>query len=371
MPAKKAAKVKKKIVNTDELEKIVNKKYGARTLIRASDPSLQIQRIPSGILSIDKLLGGGFARGRHTEIFGGYSVCKTYLAFRILANAQAMGLEGAYLDVEASFDPVFAGLAGVDLEKLVFPPNIESGNRAVDLMEIMIRSELFDVIVLDSIAALLPKEELAEDMEQGGFGTYQAKMMSKAMRKLTSALNSVQKKPVLIYINQTRQAIGVVFGNSTAIPGGKAMGFYAGTRIELIRAGAMKSKRRHVNTDTGEVTKKEMIKGHRALVRVEKEKTGGTIRGAQSTFVFDYEAAAIDELEDILYCGLLTGLIEKKGQQWRLAGMDEKITGRKAFMKYLASDPEYLLELENEIREAPLLVGDTEDDDEEDVEESE
>lgn len=363
MPAKKAAAKKAAVQLTpDALEKLVNKRYGAGTMMRASNPALQITRIPTGILSLDKHMKGGLPRGRHIEIYGNFGICKTYVANHIIATAQTMGLNCSYLDAEGTWDPVFAAQTGpgVDLESLLFPPNIESGNRAIDLMEVLIRSETQDIIVLDSIAALLPKAELESSMEDTSYGTAQALLMSKAMRKLTSAMNSVRRKPILIYINQTRTAVGVMFGDPTVTSGGRAMGFYAGMRLELVRAGSIKKKAKVVAIDTGVLSKKDVIRGHRVAVRIKKDKTGGALESSQTTFVFDYQTANIDPVEDIIYCGLLTGMVVKEGSKWYVPGMPP-CNGRGAFKRWLESDPEYLKDLEGQIAEADLLDYDEED----------
>lgn len=369
MPAKKSAAKKAAVQLTPEaVEKLVNKRYGAGTMMRASNPALQIVRIPTGILSLDKHLKGGVPRGRHVEIYGNFGIGKTYLANRIIAAAQEMELNCSYVDAEGAYDPVFGEMAGVDLEALLFPPNIESGNKAIDLMEILIRSETQDVIVLDSIAALLPKGELESSMEDNSFGTEQAKLMSKAMRKLTAAMNSVKRKPVLIYINQTRTAVGVVFGDPTITSGGRAMGFYAGLRIELVRQGSIKKKAKVLALDTGVLSKKDVVRGHRVAVRIKKDKTGGAMESSQTTFVFDYQTGNIDPVEDVIYCGLLTGLVIKEGSKWRVPGMPE-VNGRAAFKRWLESDPEYLKDLEGQIAEAELIEHDDEDIDPEEDEE--
>lgn len=352
MPVKKAPAKK---LSVEELEKAINKQLGPRTLIRANDPSLDIQRIPSGVLSIDLRLGGGFARGRHTELYGDYNVGKTALAYYLIGTAQAMGMTCAFLDVEGTFDPVFAKNTGkVKLKKLVFPSELETGNRAIDIMEAMIRSELFDVIVLDSIAALLPKAERDIDMEAGDMGTHQAKLMSKALRKLTAAMNSVEKKPVLLYINQTRQKVGIVFGSNQIVSGGRAMGFYAATRLNMSRTESLKAKGKQVDPKTGEVKTADLVYGHRVLVRVEKDKTGAAHQADQTTFVFNYHLGGIDPMEDILYCGIITGVVKKSGTKfWVVGSEDETKVGRKNFLKWLRrveeEDPEWIDELRERI----------------------
>lgn len=324
-------KVKKETLTVASLEAAIKKRYGDKAIRRASDPSLQITRIPCGIMSIDYLLGGGFPRGRHVEIFGGYNVGKTYTAYRLIAQAQSEGLKCCFLDIERTFDPVFAELAGVDLDELALPP-AEHGNMAIDLMEMYLRSRLYDVIVLDSIAALLPKSELDKAAEDTSYGTAQAKMMSEALRKLTTA----NENTVLVYINQTREAVGVMFGKRTKTSGGMAMGYYAGVRLEMVRTGSIKKKARVVNPETGVSKQADVVKGHRVLVRAEKDKTGGARPYETTSFVFDYDTSAIDPIEDLIYLGRSLGFIHKNGSKWSMDDYeDEEVVGRGKFKKWL------------------------------------
>lgn len=368
MTKTKTKKVKKETLTVASLEAAIKKRYGPKAIRRASDPSLQITRIPCGIMSIDYLLGGGFPRGRHVEIFGGYNVGKTYTAYRLIAQAQADGLRCCFLDIERTFDPVFAELAGVDLEELALPP-AEHGNMAIDLMEMYIRSRLYDVIVLDSIAALLPKSELEKAAEDGSFGTAQAKMMSEALRKLTTA----NEDTVLVYINQTREAVGVMFGKRTKTSGGMAMGYYAGVRLEMVRTASIKKKARVVNPDTGVAKTAEVVKGHRVLVRAEKDKTGGARPYETTSFVFDYDTSAIDPIEDLLYLGRSLGFVHKEGAKWWMDDYeDEAQNGRAKFKKWLRKNRIPQEELRDWILDhSPDNAGEDEDlpDDEEDTDE--
>lgn len=330
-----------------ELEKIVNKKFGEGTMIRGSDPELEITRIPTSILSIDWITGGGFARGRHAELFGNYSVGKTYTALRLIANAQKLGLNCSFVDVEKTFDKKWASNLGVDLDSLVIHRQ-EHGNRVVDFMETLLRSEEFDVIVLDSIAALLPMAELKASMEQESYGTQQAKLMSAALRRLTTANN----KTVLIYLNQVRDSLGSVFQKRAVTSGGRAMGFYAGIRLEMVRTENIKKDAKDVDPKTGKEKPVQIIKGHRVLVNVEKEKTGGRPTGSKISFVFDYELGGIDPIEDLLYLGRLNGFIQKKGNSWWLNEYeDEKAASRGKFKSWLRKNKIVRQELEEQIRE--------------------
>lgn len=332
-----------------EVERTVNRRWPG-ALIRGSDPRLRITRIPTGILSIDYLTGGGFARNRHVELFGGYHVGKTYLVYRFIAWCQANGGQCCFIDVENTFDPVFAESAGVDIEALYMPDReeLESANQLVDFMEILVRSRAYDIVALDSIAALLPKDEMDKDMESGSYGTAQAKLMSAALRRLTTA----NRRSVLVYINQTRDSLGSVFQKRAVTSGGRAMGFYAGTRLELVRVENLKRKSRTIDISKGDERQADIVSGHRVLVRAEKDKTGGTRTHAQSTFVFDYDRGGIDPIEDLIYVGREMGLVHKQGTRWWVDDYeDEASNGRPRFKKWLRRNRVVAQELEESLYE--------------------
>lgn len=364
--ATKGKKTKKKgdaPTTPKQLRDAINKKFGEGTVVMGSDPSLEIVRIPTGILSIDLLTHGGFARNRHHELYGTANVGKTYVTYRLIAEAQRLGLRCAFFDVEKTYDPKFAAKAGVIIGELEYVPQRVHGNKLIDIMETYLRSGLYDVIVLDSIAALLPKGELEKDMEAGSYGTEQAKMMSAALRRLTAA----NEKTVLCYINQTRDSIGSVFAGGTRTSGGRAMGFYAGMRLELVRIEAVKAKRHSVNASNLNDQETDLITGHRVLVKIKKNKTGGAYPESQTTFVFDYESQGIDRLEDLIFCGRFLGWIHKKGDYiWLDEYETEKKNGKARFKKWLASRPDVCDQLEDWIRNVDYddLKGDEDDDDE-------
>ena len=320
-----------------QLVNMLNKKFGPGTVTTGSDPSLNIIRLPTGVLSVDYLTQGGFARGRHHELYGSANVGKTALTYYFIAESQRVGLNCAFFDVERTYDPVFAESLGVDTKKLSFKRQDLHGNELINIMEVMLRSGVYDVIVLDSIAALLPKAEADKDMEAGSYGTQQAKLMSAALRRLTAA----NKDTVLVYINQTRDNIGSVFAAQQMTSGGRAMGFYAGMRIELVRTQNIKRKGLAIDPATGKEVTKDIVVGHRVLLKVNKNKTGGVSPSSQGTFVFDYELEGIDPIEDMLYIGRDTGWIHTSGDTWWLEGFEEeKKNGRTRFKKWLASDQE-------------------------------
>jgi recombination protein RecA len=294
-------------------------------------------------------------------------VGKTYVTLRLIAAAQAEGMACCYIDCEGAFDPEFAELVGVDLEALTIHRQV-NGHRVFDIMEAWITSGAYDLIVMDSIASLLPKSEAENEIESATMGTAQARLMSLGLRKVTTALS--HSEVALVYVNQIREAIGVMFGDRTVTSGGKAMGHYAGVRLEIVRSENIKRKARVVNPQTGSAAAKDVIKAHRALLRVKKDKTGGAFQHATSTFVFDYELKGIDHLEDLIYLGRQFGLVHKQGSHWWMDGCgDEKQVGRGKFKSWLRKNQIVADELEELIREAAanseLEEGEDEDVDDE------
>jgi recombination protein RecA len=365
MPAtkKKGKKESVQKMTPEGLRKLLNKEFGEGTARLASDPSLQIVRIPSGILAVDALLRGGFPRNRSVELSGNASVGKTTLSLKTAASAQQMDGLSAYVDCESSFDPVFAQALGVDIDALDYHRQ-KSGERVVAYMETLLYAGLHDVIILDSVASLLPEQEKNATLEKGSMGMEQAKMMSKAMRKLTTA----NHKTVLIFINQLRDNIGVSFGKKTTTPGGRALPHYSGIRIEMVKVETLKEKKKYINEKTGEISERDTPKAHRVLCRVEKDKTGSAVRPyAETTFVFDYDRADIDQIEDLLYVGRQFDLVGKDGDYWWVDGYDdESIRGRKKFKRWLSKNVAVAEELEERIRE--VIVSGEEEDSEEDEE---
>lgn len=366
-PAKKSKKIKKstadeaQAMTVHDIMAMVNGRKGWEgAVILGSDPSLEIRRIPTGIFALDCMLGGGFARDRHAELFGPPGCGKTSIVYRAIANAQRMFPNElcAFLDIEQTFDPKHAKALGVDLKKLVLHRQ-KHGNRAIDFMELLTRTENFSIIAMDSIAALMPLSEMEADMEAGSYGTAQAKLMSAALRRLTSA----NKHTALIYINQQRENIGGgMFAKKFVTSGGKAMAFYAGVRLELVKTESIKVKTKGINESSGaEIKDRTKVVGHRVLVRGEKDKTGGMAhQGDQTTLVYDYRhdngpgltRGNFDEVEDVLYLGRVTGLIKKNGSSWWIDGESDKFQGRPAMKKYLKAHPAIMGDLKDEISEA-------------------
>lgn len=331
----------------DDLHSRINKRWpGAMTY--GNDPKHVITRLPSGVLAVDYHLKGGFARGRSNELYGGEHTGKSALSLRLIAETQRTGGKCAYIDCEKTYSPLFADHLGVITRRLAYHEQ-EHGHRVVDFMEALLYSQEYDVIVLDSIAALLPKSERDNDMEAGSMGMEQAKLMSKAMRKLTTA----NKKTVLIFINQTREAVGVMFGDKNVTSGGRAMAFYASTRIEMTRIETIKGKMIVVDPKTTKDKELDVPVAHRILFKIKKEKTGATHTGTQTTSVFNYGISDFDPIEDLIYVGRLVGVVKNSGDNWWVAGHeDHKSSGRTRFVRWLSTNLEVCHEIELECRAA-------------------
>jgi len=314
-----------------ELMALVNKQFGNDAVVLASHPSLKITRIPTGILALDAHLRGGFTRGRHIELYGGENIGKTTIAYSAVAAVQALGGSAAMCDLEGTFDPEYAESLGVDLPR--FPIHRQKkghAERALDIVELAVRRAKPDIIVIDTISALLPKAEYESMLSQESFGTDQARLMSKALRKLTAANEST----VYIWINQTRQIVGAsVFAKQTTTSGGRAMGFYAATRIELVRTELIKKAGKKINPKTGEKADAKSAIGHRVLCRITKDKTGSARPDLEVPLVYDYRTKRFDPLEDLIYCGQVAGLIKKSGNSWWVVEYEDEKCGSRAGFK--------------------------------------
>ena len=291
---------------------------------------MEIEAIPTGALSLDIALGiGGVPRGRIIEIFGPESSGKTTLALHIVAEAQKQGGEAAFIDAEHALDPVYAKKLGVDIDNLIVSQP-DTGEQALEITESLVRSGALDVIVVDSVAALVPKAEIDGDMGDSHMGL-QARLMSQALRKLAGAIN--KSKTVLIFINQLREKIGVMFGNPETTTGGRALKFYASVRMDIRRIENIKQD--------GEV------KGNRVRVKVIKNKVAPPFREAEFDIVYGH---GISKEGNILDMAVNLDIVEKAGSWFSYNG--ERIgQGRENVKKYLADNPEILEEIEEKVRE--------------------
>ncbi len=291
---------------------------------------MEIEAIPTGALSLDIALGiGGVPRGRIIEVYGPESSGKTTLALHVVAEAQKMGGEAAFIDAEHALDPVYAKKLGVDIDNLIVSQP-DTGEQALEITESLVRSGALDVIVVDSVAALVPKAEIDGDMGDSHMGL-QAKLMSQALRKLAGALNKT--KTVLIFINQLREKIGVMFGNPETTTGGRALKFYASVRMDI-------RKIENIKQD-GE------FKGSRVRVKVVKNKVAPPFREAEFDVVY---GEGISKAGNILDMAVNLDIIEKAGSWFSYNG--ERIgQGRENVKKYLQENPDILEEVESKVRD--------------------
>lgn len=325
--------------------KDIEKEYGEGTLTIASDPSLDIEKISTGVLPVDWLLKGGWATGRTIELFGQPGVGKTTLAYRTIAATQAAGGMCAFFDTEKTFHKPFAATLGVDLDNLIYNRQ-RSGNEVVTLADKLVRSKMVDVIVIDSIAALCTKKELESALDSTGYATQVSQLMSAALKKLTRS----NSRTTIIFINQLRENLNAgLWGKKWVTTGGRAMAFYATTRLELAMTETIKKNREVVDADKGKTVKKDVAVGHRVIVRVEKDKSGSAKKGDMASFIFDYDATGIDNYESLVFVGRQLGVLKSSGNKLK-AGSREFAT-KSAFKKYLEKNPSYTAKLEGVINQ--------------------
>lgn len=304
----------------DEVMRVIRKEFGEMAIMRLGETAdKSIDAISTGCLSLDMALGiGGLPRGRIIECYGHESSGKTTLALHVVANCQKAGGTAAFIDAEHALDPQYARRIGVDLENLlVSQPN--SGEEALTICEQLIKSGAVDVVVVDSVAALTPQAEIDGDIGDAHVGL-QARLMSQAMRKLTSAIS--QAKTLCIFTNQVRDKIGVMFGNPETTPGGKALKFYASCRLQVQRIGAIKDK-------DGQVI------GNRTRVKVVKNKVAAPFTDAEFDILYScgisYEGSVLD-------AALSRGIVEKRGS-WFSFGDVQLAQGAVAAAEYLKENP--------------------------------
>ena len=309
----------------------IEKQFGKGSVMKLGEfKAMEIEAIPTGALSLDIALGiGGVPRGRIIEVFGPESSGKTTLALHIVAEAQKMGGEAAFIDAEHALDPVYAKKLGVDIDNLIVSQP-DTGEQALEITESLVRSGALDVIVVDSVAALVPKAEIDGDMGDSHMGL-QARLMSQALRKLAGALN--KSKTVLIFINQLREKIGVMFGNPETTTGGRALKFYASVRMDI-------RKIENIKQD-GEV------KGNRVRVKVVKNKVAPPFREAEFDIVY---GEGISKEGNVLDMAVNLDIIEKSGSWFSYNG--ERIgQGRENVKKYLKENPKIMEDVEKKVRD--------------------
>ena len=322
-------KQKKEISNLSDSIEEIKQRFGEGAIMKMKDVrAVNIDSISTGSISLDTALGiGGIPRGRVIEIFGPESSGKTTLALHVIAEAQKKGGVGAFIDAENALDPDYAKRIGVNTDEL-FISQPDSGEQALQIVESLVRSEEIDVIVIDSVAALATKAEIAGEVGDVHVGT-QARLMSSALRKLSGII--YKTKTSVIFINQTRMKIGVMFGNPETTPGGLALKFYASVRIDLRRIAQIKSG--------------DEIIGNRIKSKIVKNKVAAPFKVAE----FDiYYSEGISYEGDILNIALKEGLIKKSGS-WFQYGDDKIGQGSEGAKKFLKENPHIMEEIKNKL----------------------
>ncbi len=332
-----AAKKEKKDRSVVSLETVlaqIKQQYGDGAIVRLGDQDIPktIAHIPTGALTLDLALGiGGIPRGRVVEIYGPESSGKTTLCSHIIANVQKTGGTAAFIDTEHALDPLYAKKIGVDIDNLLVSQP-DSGEEALNICETLIQSGAIDIVVVDSVAALAPRAELDGEMGQSHVGL-QARLMSQALRKLTSAINRTNCS--VIFTNQIREKIGVMFGSPETTPGGRALKFYSSVRLDIRRIGQLK--------DTA-----GNIFGNRTKVKVVKNKVAAPFRIAEFDILY---AEGISWTGSIVDAGIEAGLIEKRGS-WLSYNGKQLGQGREGARKVLLEDPKIADELVEKITDA-------------------
>jgi recombination protein RecA len=318
----------------------MDKQFGKGAVLRLGATTVvPVQVISSGSISIDIALGvGGFPRGRVVEIFGPESSGKTTITLQVIAEAQRAGGTAAFIDAEHALDPIYARKLGVDTDNLLVSQP-DSGEQALEITNSLIASGAVDVVVIDSVAALVPKAELDGEMGDSHMGLH-ARLMSQALRKLTAVVS--RTNTCMIFINQVREKIGVMFGNPETTTGGRALKFYSSVRLEIRRTGPIKDG--------------DVVIGNRTKVKVVKNKLAAPFREAEFDILF---GEGTSREGDLLDTGVARNIVEKSGSWFSYKG--ERIgQGRENARQYLKLHPEVLARLDSELRTLLKVTADTE-----------
>jgi recombination protein RecA len=307
----------------------INKQFGDGAIRRLGDTkTVDVELVSSGALSLDLALGGGYPKGRILEIYGPESSGKTTLTLHAIAEVQKLGGTAAFIDAEHALDPAYARKLGVDTDNLLVSQP-DNGEQALEIAETLVRSNAVDLVVVDSVAALVPQAEIEGEMGDSHMGL-QARLMSQALRKLTGIIS--KSNTTVIFINQIRMKIGVMFGNPETTTGGNALKFYASVRLDIRR--------------TGQIKNGEEIVGNRTKVKVVKNKIAPPFRVAEFDIMYN---EGISKTGDVLDLAVLHNIVGKAGAWFDYA--DAKIgQGREASKAYLAANPEVLAEIEAKVR---------------------
>jgi len=327
---------KKKALNLAMAQ--IEKSCGKGSIMRMDEKEkVRVEAVPTGAINLDAAIGvGGIPRGRVTEIYGPESSGKTTLCLHVVANAQKMGGIAAFIDAEHALDIEYARKLGVDVESLLISQP-DTGEQELEICEILVRSGAVDIVVVDSVAALVPKAEIEGDMGDSHVGL-QARLMSQALRKLTGAI--ARSKTIVIFINQLREKIGVMFGNPETTTGGKALKFYASLRLDIRRIGPVKEK--------------EDVVGSHVRVKVVKNKVAPPFKQAEFDIMY---AEGISHTSLLVDIGSESGIIEKSGAWYSYKG--QKIgQGRENAKMYLKDNPAILAEVEEAVKGVLGINGD-------------
>lgn len=309
----------------------ISKQFGDGSIMKLGDAhKIDVETSPSGTLSLDLALGGGYPKGRIIEIYGPESSGKTTLALHAVAELQKQGGTAAFIDAEHALDPQYAARLGVNTNDLLVSQP-DNGEQALEIVETLVRSNAVDIIVLDSVAALVPQAEIDGDMGDSLPGL-QARLMSQALRKLTGIIN--KSKATVIFINQIRMKIGVMFGNPETTTGGNALKFYASQRLDIRRIGQIKQG--------------DDVIGNRVRVKIVKNKIAPPFRQAEFDIMYN---EGISTTGDVLDLAVMHDIVQKSGAFYKYNS--ETIgQGREAAKKYLKENPDKLAEIDNKVREA-------------------
>jgi recombination protein RecA len=333
--------------------KQIEKQFGKGSIMRMGEKTeTRISTVPSGSLALDAALGvGGYPRGRIIEIYGPESSGKTTVALHAIAEVQAAGGQAAFIDAEHALDPAYAEKLGVNIDELLLSQP-DTGEQALEIAEALVRSGAVDIIVIDSVAALVPKAEIEGEMGDSHVGL-QARLMSQALRKLSGAIN--KSKTIAVFINQIREKVGIMFGNPETTPGGRALKFYSTIRLEVRRAEALKQ-----GTD---------IVGNKTKIKVVKNKVAPPFRAAEVDIMY---GEGISKEGEIIDLGAELDIVQKSGS-WYSYNEERVGQGRENAKQFLKENPSIRLEIQQKIRDHYGLDGDktvveTEDDNDDQIE---
>jgi recombination protein RecA len=316
----------------------IEKSYGKGSIMRmgVNGPMIKVSAIPTGAINLDAAIGiGGVPRGRITEIYGPESSGKTTLCLHVIANAQKSGGIAAFIDAEHALDIEYARKLGVDVDNLLVSQP-DTGEQALEIAEVLVRSAALDVVVIDSVAALVPRAEIEGEMGDSHVGL-QARLMSQALRKLTGAINRSQT--TVIFTNQIREKIGVMFGNPETTTGGRALKFYASLRIDIRRIGSIKDK--------------EVLVGNKTRAKVVKNKVAAPFKQADFDIMFN---VGIDHYGIIVDLGVENDVIQKSGA-WFSAGDVRLGQGRENAKAFLQENPDLAAEIEAKVKDVLGING--------------